>query len=85
MDLPGLGVDYVPAGARRCMCTRPWGAGALNAPDGLRWTSRQFPGAPAAWRGGPGELVASEVLPGLGVAWVTFGRSPVLGVPLGRR
>ena len=28
--------------------------------DGLRWTSRQFPSAPAAWRGGPGELVASE-------------------------
>ena len=38
---------------------------------------------PAAWHGGPGELVASEVFPGLGVAWVTFGRSPVLGVPLG--
>ena len=26
----------------------------------MRRTSRQFPGAPAAWRGGPGELVASE-------------------------
>ena len=31
---------------------------------------------PAAWHGGPGELVASEAFPGLGVAWVTFGRSP---------
>ena len=26
---------------------------------------------PAAWHGGPGELVASEAFPGLGVAWVT--------------
>ena len=32
----------------------------MNAPDGLRWTSRELTGAPAAWRGGPGELVASE-------------------------
>ena len=51
------------------MCTR-WGSLLIMfllglgdecaRADGLRWTSRQFPGAPAAWRGGPGELVASE-------------------------
>mgnify|MGYP005731701067 CR=1 FL=1 len=48
----------------------------MNAPCGVEVD--QFPSAPAAWRGGPGELVASGWFSGARRGMGLFGRSPVL-------